>query len=645
MRPTLAAAAIALSLLFAWQPGAALARGSLLIVGVGDSYSSGQGAPDVKSRARRPADGPGAPRTPARWLGNGIGLQDAAADASTAECYRSNLSWQRLVAERMGARLDADVQFLSFACSGAIIPDVIERAQENTGLGEAGECGELKGQLCEVERAFAGRTIDALLMTIGGNDVGFAPAITTCILVPDCRTASWVTANTMTDIDRAKDLLRERYRKLAAAIEGMNRRSMQRHGRLMVANVFLVEYPSAFRDERGRLCPQPPRARGGLMDPAPDALDLVTSNETRWGEEVIVPALNQMVSEGAAKIRPEAVTLSDPQPTDRAGGRYGFFVSGTSNRFARHGYCAVDDQRWVVRLKDSLDDQGDTNGSVHPNQFGHVAMADVVAPALDVLRAPASVSIDISTSAPEPTAFTPAGLRVVLGAIGGNPAFLQVARRPAEGKNGREGLDLPASREAGALGTPPRFPQVADGHDWTIEQQGTTRAMLLTGLRSPQDIAVRSCTPAACSAWSAPMRAVMLDGFEQIPPVQDARASVAGFLGTHEILRTSWAAAAARPNGFYEIRYRANGATATQLSWTNSASRAQPRGTRTAVDVRRCAAAFATATSHRLVRCGAWSTVEVAARSQAPAGLAPEPVRPVQDPVRPRPSAPTTIVR
>ncbi|CAN5321769.1 hypothetical protein BH23ACT9_BH23ACT9_28190 [soil metagenome] len=60
------------------------------------------------------------------------------------------------------------------ACSGAVTADLFAPNQANA------------GEVRQLDAIHAGGTADAVVMTIGGNDVGFANVVRSCVLVPDC---------------------------------------------------------------------------------------------------------------------------------------------------------------------------------------------------------------------------------------------------------------------------------------------------------------------------------------------------------------------------------------------------------------------------------------------------------------------------
>jgi hypothetical protein len=55
-------------------------------------------------------------------------------------------------------------------------------------------------------------------------------------------------------------------------------------------------------------------------------------------------------------------------------------VSGSQQRFAKHGYCSAD--RWIVGLVESLANQGNQNGTLHANVTGNKEQAALAVPKL-----------------------------------------------------------------------------------------------------------------------------------------------------------------------------------------------------------------------------------------------------------------------
>ena len=202
-----------------------------LILGFGDSYSAGEGSPDrpaeLSIAAGRkvwdpfpPHDGRGFQRV---WFPDGGKTRQV--QWWDNECNRSLLSWQAMAALRLASRLADEagqqgateqyaITFASYACSGAEFydgvftpqanpPGVVKRpaaASETHRAPSSVQHSQLFAatrDLCEggqPVRAFHGprrldlfgcaapRRPDAILLSIGGNDAGFAKAIMHTIL-------------------------------------------------------------------------------------------------------------------------------------------------------------------------------------------------------------------------------------------------------------------------------------------------------------------------------------------------------------------------------------------------------------------------------------------------------------------------------
>jgi hypothetical protein len=58
------------------------------------------------------------------------------------------------------------------------------------------------------------------------------------------------------------------------------------------------------------------------------------------------------------------------------------FIGGIAEGFAGKGYCAGED-RMYVQAEESLLNQGDTEGIMHPNAEGHIWIGEQVAKHLD----------------------------------------------------------------------------------------------------------------------------------------------------------------------------------------------------------------------------------------------------------------------
>ena len=404
----------------------------LLIFGVGDSYASGEGNPDVRvslaaiaaleaaradleavaaALAATPQD-PGLTQDSLDGATGAAASTDAASASAAYETAAANVAealaiakaeWQNRRCHRSAhsgqvraARLleDADphssVTFVHLACSGARV----HRGLLGEYLGIEPDGPPFPPQIDRVAELADGHEIDALLLSIGGNDVNFSKLIEACILGEDCHegTASLdpalqqqaavvcpllgsfasdcldyfdsldpaaLDARAIFDVHSisedvngndlrqdGNDDLPDNYRELAAEIVG--RLGMD------PARVYLTEVPDVTRNEVGQFC-----GWDTALLPSAALLQLpgVSQAEMAWASTYALAQL-QATMQAAA---------------DEHGWQ---LVTGIAARFQRHGYCSLDG--WLVRLQDTFLIQGDENGALHPNLAGHEAYATAI---------------------------------------------------------------------------------------------------------------------------------------------------------------------------------------------------------------------------------------------------------------------------
>ncbi len=134
---------------------APLAVDDILVVALGDSYASGEGNPEV------PRSGGGDPA----W---GDGAGDPVVEASHRDAHRSTLAWPSQVAlalERSDPR--SSVTFVSLADSGATVDRGLAAPASPGGGSQVSQASGLVGD----------RDVDVVLLSIGGNDIGFSNVI------------------------------------------------------------------------------------------------------------------------------------------------------------------------------------------------------------------------------------------------------------------------------------------------------------------------------------------------------------------------------------------------------------------------------------------------------------------------------------
>lgn len=169
----------------------------LLIVAMGDSFISGEGNPDVPADLSRLE--PSRARRTVNWPGD---LDPAIHDVDIAEwwdepCHRTLLSWP-VTTTLVWAAEDAHraVTLVHTGCSGAKVQDGLRGRQPDLpGCPEGGlplrNCAadrkETRSQLDQTAALIGdrGRPIDRVLLSIGGNDIGFVGVIAFAMVPPN----------------------------------------------------------------------------------------------------------------------------------------------------------------------------------------------------------------------------------------------------------------------------------------------------------------------------------------------------------------------------------------------------------------------------------------------------------------------------
>lgn len=232
------------------------------------------------------------------------------------------------------------ITFVTFATSGAKIDEGLLEAQHPS--------WQDVGQIEEAHRTVGDRSIDALLLSIGGNDVGFASGLEQ--LASDWRGGGL--DKMVRDTRQRIDDLEGKFDDLATRIESI----------LDPRRVFITEYPTGMFDKKDPLGPLGRRAEGcGVFD---------------------TTAYMQVSAVDAAMIFELAHRLNDQVrfAADRHADKGWTYIDGISEGFAGHGYCE-DDTFWIG-AENSCRNQGNFEGTMHPNFSGHGVYEQCVADAL-----------------------------------------------------------------------------------------------------------------------------------------------------------------------------------------------------------------------------------------------------------------------
>jgi hypothetical protein len=285
----------------------------LLVVGLGDSFASGEGNPDVPAQI-----------TSTRRFGNVYPTRlkdDLTSNAQWLDelCHRSLYSNQMRTALQIAIENpEVAVTFLGFACSGAAVDDGIlgpqahmtyasrqERDERSTPRAISGgkrdtQMAWLSRELCREKPqkedgfwtcpgdAFR-RNVDLLLVSIGGNDIGFSSLVAWSTLRQNTssRLASWFGATTSAKefSNNMRDDLPGVYARLAKAIEtGIPLRDET--GTFDPSRVILSAYPDILADETGAVCRAGEEGEDEDLFPANQSLDFFASWLVVTGERL-----------------------------------------------------------------------------------------------------------------------------------------------------------------------------------------------------------------------------------------------------------------------------------------------------------------------------------------------------------------------
>jgi hypothetical protein len=110
--------------------------------------------------------------------------------------------------------------------------------------------------------------------------------------------------------------------------------------------VYITQYFDPTRDSTGQPCS------------FPHFLGYMGTADAKSAHSGVVAPLNRQVANAAAAHRWK-------------------LISGVEQAFSTHGYCAGG-RSWIVPLGQSLYDQGDRSGTMHPNIAGHQQIATLV---------------------------------------------------------------------------------------------------------------------------------------------------------------------------------------------------------------------------------------------------------------------------
>lgn len=359
---------------------------------------------------------------------------DGATPGDALRCHRSMISGQARAALALElADPHTSVTLVHLSCSGATITRGLVGAyagQEDfegildpmlnpainpryTGIPFDRDANKIESQLVDAAIKTEGREVDALLVSIGGNDIGFADIITDCVMSEPChldlppstefneelRAAIEETCRPVTLINLwtgssfpaaarfpfsdkclatydlleagsgdepkpagvAKSRFSTNILGLPGLMDDLNDTILDKFPGLDPKRVYITEYPNPTGDDNGDYCgwdpSQEPTGEGLKSIPG------VTQPEIVWADTEVATALRNGTEAAAATHGWHFISATGE---DDPNGGPAPTIGSVSKR---HGYCA--DDRWIVRIPESLITQQQITGSMHPSRKGH----------------------------------------------------------------------------------------------------------------------------------------------------------------------------------------------------------------------------------------------------------------------------------
>jgi hypothetical protein len=380
----------------------------LLIVGLGDSFASGEGNPDksaVFGTNRRHQL-----NEKAEWLDQ--------------VCHRSLYSQQARAAMQLAKRdPHTSVTFLSFACSGAKInegirgkfkgPEIPDNAELDNW--DRSQIDALKNTLGINANEEPKRRIDFMLLSIGGNDVGFAKVIIDITIPKALKKLSESITQPFKKIKILKPAqANKKIHEILESDNAYNSLLKQLHDTFGVnkKNILVTLYPNILKDESGEsFCGSEKKHKAGLATIS--KFSKITLEESQEAYNLVLDPLNKAIQNQINNAIQKHLKLSDWTLVDEH-----------VDQFKGHGWCATrslggqdalamaDDPndflpyanrtRWVrtpndafsttslrhkkierihvdqLPLANKLIETLGNNGAFHPTAMGHAVIADGV---------------------------------------------------------------------------------------------------------------------------------------------------------------------------------------------------------------------------------------------------------------------------
>ena len=194
-----------------------------------------------------------------------------------------------------------------------------------------------------------GREIDAVVISIGVNDLGFGPLVGLCIEKPNCpaQPGTPFTILTLDELTQQRlTALSNRYERLLQALDGAG---------VDPTRVFITEYFDSTRGDDETTCDPLIELVGGAELATGEGL--FDRAEAEWAANNVLGHLNKAVRAAAD--------------------RHGWRAIRAPAQYRKHGYCST--KPWIVGLLESVERQKNKEGTLHSTAHGNFVQGRSVA--------------------------------------------------------------------------------------------------------------------------------------------------------------------------------------------------------------------------------------------------------------------------
>ncbi|MFD9532622.1 GDSL-type esterase/lipase family protein [Streptomyces sp. NPDC060010] len=314
-------------------------NGPTAVVSLGDSYISGEAG---RWKGNSLTNGGSRNGTDRAWISGSSYDPSKVYGATAGGCHRSDS------AEVRSAGPIADVA-VNLACSGAVSDNVFRASNGGVSFkGEAPQADQLAG-------VAASHDVTVIVLSIGGNDLGFADIIQDCAF-DFVLWGSYCHDDQQEAVDRKMDGVMAKVGKSVDEIRAVMRGAGYADSSYRVV---LQSYPSPIPRGAENRYPQSDWSRlnsGGCP---------FWNRDSDWARDALVPQIADRLGAVAAAKGVQFLDLRDMMQGREVCAKASRLVTSTSAASARTSEWA----RWI----DSSETQGLIQESMHPNHFGQLA--------------------------------------------------------------------------------------------------------------------------------------------------------------------------------------------------------------------------------------------------------------------------------